>query len=60
MTVAEYRKKHPKCKYCEHYRFVVPPFPEVSCDGWCKAKEKVVNEDLPRPFCKVFKVKEEV
>ena len=57
MTAKEWRKKHPKCQYCSHLiNVTLPPFC-IGFDTWCNAKEKIVNSDLPRPFCRLFEVK---
>lgn len=59
MTVKEWRNKHRKCCWCKHLRHMTLP---PNCDGndaWCMAKMKIVNEDLPRPFCELFEVKED-
>lgn len=59
LTVKEWRNKHPKCQYCVHLRHMsLPQFCEGP-DTWCSAKEKIVNSDLPRLFCRLFKVKED-
>lgn len=59
VTVQEYRNRHPKCQYCGHLRRLwLPPFC-VGRNTWCQAKEKLVNENLPRPFCRLFKVRVE-
>lgn len=59
MTVKEWRKRHPKCQYCVHLRHMtLPPFCEGP-DTWCLAKEKIVNSNFPRLFCRLFEVKED-
>jgi hypothetical protein len=61
MTVIEYRQKHKKCKYCEHICYLsLPPFAIGDKDTYCKAKKKLVNDEIPRPFCKVYSVKRRV
>jgi len=59
MDILKYRSKHRKCKYCEHHRYLLPPSPNSTGDSWCRAKLKCVNDEIPRPFCKVFKVEED-
>ena len=59
VTVQEYRKRHPKCQYCGHLRRLwLTPFC-VGRNTWCQAKEKLVNENLPRPLCRLFKARED-
>lgn len=59
MTVFEWRRKHPKCKYCVHLRHMMFPPYCLGRDTWCNAKEKIVDEDLPRPFCRLFEARED-
>lgn len=58
MTVNEWRRKHRKCLFCKHLRVVNPPHYCADCFFRCEAKQKDVNEDIPRPFCKLFELKE--
>lgn len=57
MTASEWRKRHKKCKFCVHcvYRHLPPCCPSYF---WCNAKMTIVNEEVPRIFCNVFKPKE--
>lgn len=57
MTVAEWRKRNKKCKFCVHcvYKDLPPCCPSYF---WCNAKMMVVDEEIPRIFCKVFKSRE--
>ena len=56
--VDHYRRTHKKCKFCAHMIYaakhdvptIEPPYFK------CVAKYKKVNPDIPRPFCKVFKL----
>lgn len=57
MTVKEWRNKHRKCKYCIHLRYMTLPQNCFGDDTWCMAKDKTVNENIPRPFCLLFQVK---
>lgn len=53
-TIAEYRRRHPKCIYCKHCTCV-----STFCEGdrhWCEVKRKNVFPNLPRYFCPLFKV----
>lgn len=59
MTVKEWRRKHPKCRYCVHLKHMTLPQNCIGSDTWCKAKDKDVNENLPRPFCRLFEVRED-
>lgn len=59
MSVTEWRRKHPKCKYCRHLEYMsLPPFC-VGRDTWCAAKMAIVNENIPRLFCKVYETEAE-
>ena len=40
-----------RCKFCKHYEV----FSDVK--GACNAKDRIVNRNIHRPFCKVFKLK---
>ena len=51
MTVTEWRKKHKRCEFCTHLRFFFD-------GGVCRAKNKFVFLSLPRPFCRLFQVRE--
>lgn len=57
LTVNEWRNKHRKCAYCKHREFIWHNYYSGHCR--CKAKFKIVNEDLPRPFCRLFQLKED-
>ena len=59
MTVAEWRKKHRRCEFCTYLRYITPP-PGCYEDGFfCIAKKKVVHPTMPRPFCRLFQLKED-
>lgn len=52
MTVDEWRNKHKRCKYCA--------FIQLTDCGWeCTAKDKFVYRNIPRVFCKLFRVRED-
>ena len=57
--VAKWRRKHKKCKWCIYCKHVVPP--AMCCPSFCEciAKDKIINEDIPRPFCSLFALKKE-
>ena len=45
---------HRKCLFCAYLKLLPSIGPFVQ-DTWkCKCKCKLVNPDLPRPFCKCF------
>ena len=47
-----------RCEFCQHYdvnTFVRQDFGQES--GFCRAKSKIVNGYIHRPFCKVFQLK---
>ena len=52
--VDKWRRKHKKCKWCIYHKYVVPP--SMCCPPFCEcvAKDKIINEDIPRPFCRLF------
>ena len=54
-----YRRRHPKCKWCNHCRYVTPP--AMICPSYyrCDVKDKVVNENVSRLFCSVFELRKE-
>ena len=57
--VAKWRRKHKKCKWCIYHKHVVPP--SMCCPPFCEctAKDKIINEDIPRPFCHLFALEKE-
>lgn len=62
MTKEQWRKKHKRCKWCSHAQLCGPHF-TIGRNGnvtyyECTAKDKVVNENKPRPFCRVFELGE--
>lgn len=57
-TVIGYRQKHKKCKYCKFVSYPkLLPTCEYSNSAFCLAKIKYVNDEIPRPFCKIFSVR---
>lgn len=54
MTTREWRDKrlHRRCAFCCHYDGRKPL-------GWCAAKSKRVNNDIPKWFCVLYKQKED-
>lgn len=50
--VNKWRRKHKRCYFCDNLRFYENP---MGCDTFiCVAKGKIVNIDIPRPFCRIF------
>lgn len=58
MTVSEWRSRNRKCKFCKHLKYLILPSNCTGKDTLCKAKDKLVNDELPRPFCALFSVKD--
>ena len=57
MSVKDWRNKHRKCLWCTHFR--INEYFDYEMDSkahyfWCEAKQKRVNQNIPRPFCRVF------
>lgn len=57
--VDKWRRKHKRCKWCTYCHSVLPA--DMCCPPFfeCTAKDKIVNEDVPRPFCSLFALKKE-
>lgn len=59
MTVQEWRNRNRRCKFCRWLQYMtLPPFC-MGKDTWCRAKKKIVNDEVPRIFCRLFELKEE-
>lgn len=58
MTVERWRQKHRKCKFCKHLKYMSLPMFCIGRGTWCKAKEKIVNDKMPRFLCAVFQLRE--
>ena len=55
--VYAYRRKHKKCKWCIYNKFI-KPIGDCAPEYYkCIVKDKIVNEETPRPFCSVFSLK---
>ena len=62
--VLNYRKKHPKCKYCKWLKFICTK--TIPCNDYyiCKAKDKIIRKyfpdmtEIPRWFCECYEVDE--
>ena len=46
-----------KCKYCKFVSYPKLPPNCIDSGAFCLAKIKCVNDEIPRPFCKVFSVR---
>lgn len=55
ISPAGWRRDHPRCKFCKYIEYVVP---EINLAPYCKCKvkDKIINEELPRPFCQCYDV----
>lgn len=62
MTIREWRDKrlHRRCLFCTYYCAAHPLGPpyETKNTGWCRAKSKNVNDDIPKWFCALYRQKE--
>ena len=58
IAIKDWRRKHKKCAFCKYLSLLIPPVPNCESGYLCAAKDKMVNPELPRPFCKLFKLKE--
>lgn len=57
IEVYEWRRRHKRCKFCEHaeYKGFLPSRFGISI--WCSAKKKFMDDEIPRIFCKIYKVR---
>lgn len=53
--VAKWRRRHKRCAFCRHLEYLSNPC-GISAYK-CRAKEKLVYEWLPRPFCGLCELK---
>ena len=53
--VTQWRRRHKRCAFCRHFEYLDNPC-GISAYK-CRAKEKLVNEWLPRPFCGLYELK---
>ena len=53
--VDKWRRKHKRCGFCQHVEYLDNPC-GISAFS-CKAKDKLVNIEIPRPFCGLFELK---
>lgn len=57
--ILEYRKTHPKCKFCKYYKwYSIDMCHWTTCYGKCLLKEKIINYDNLLRLCKYYEVKE--
>lgn len=57
MTVQEWRDRHRRCKWCKYLHVYCNSLLRVGPSYRCRAKQRYVNPDLPRPFCRLFEQK---
>lgn len=50
--VTQWRRRHKRCKFCRHLEYLSNPC-GISAFK-CRAKETIVCEWLPRPFCGLY------
>ena len=53
--VTQWRRRHKRCQFCRHIEYLDNPC-GISAYK-CRAKEKLVHEWLPRPFCGLYEAK---
>ena len=58
IAIRDWRSKHKKCAFCKYLKLLIPPAPHCEPGYLCAAKDKMVNPNLPRPFCELFRLKE--
>lgn len=51
--IDKWRRRHRKCAYCHHCTWKIGP---GYFQSFCKAKQKGVDIDIPRPFCSCFEL----
>ena len=52
--VTQWRRRHKRCQFCRHIEYLDNPC-GISAYK-CRAKEKLVHEWLPRPFCGLYEL----
>lgn len=58
IAIQNWRRKHKKCAFCKYLKLLIPVVPNCASGCFCNVKDKMVNPDLPRPFCELFRLKE--
>lgn len=53
--VTQWRRRHKRCTFCRHIEYLDNPCGMSAFN--CRAKDKLVNEQLPRPFCGLYEPK---
>lgn len=53
--VNKWRRRHKRCGWCQHVTYKVGP---GYVYAYCRAKEKTVDIDIPKPFCSCFELTE--
>lgn len=55
----EYRKSHPKCKWCKWYKYNTwQDCHWITCYGECTLKDKIINYDnILRIWCRYYTIK---
>lgn len=53
--VTQWRRRHKRCAFCRHIEYLDNPC-GISAFN-CRAKDKLVNVRLPRPFCRLYELK---
>lgn len=55
MSITEWRSKrlNRRCRFCKHCRY---HFHDIGSYSECIAKDKVVRDNVRRPFCSLFEV----
>ena len=53
--VRKWRRKHKRCAFCQHVKYLDNPCGIGAFS--CEAKDKLVNIEIPRPFCGLFELK---
>ena len=53
--VDKWRRKHKRCGFCQHVEYLDNPCGTGAFQ--CQAKTKLVNIEIPRPFCGLFELK---
>lgn len=58
--IREYRKKYKKCKWCKYYKWnSLQECHWITCYGFCKLKDKIINFDSIYRLCKYYSLKED-
>lgn len=55
--IIEYRRKHPKCKWCKYCKAIVPSNLPVPSFDKCLLKEIIIRRNWMANFCKYYECK---